>query len=74
MVQESDEQLSSEDIVECTQVLEQVQHDSALVSTEGGSGDELCFDDYMAQQEFGRRSRHRQSLINLHYNSNHELQ
>jgi transposase-like protein len=51
-----------------------VQHDSALVTIEGGSGDELCFDDYMAQQEFGARSRHRQSLVNLHYNINHELQ
>jgi hypothetical protein len=74
VMQKSDERLSSEDIVECTQISEQVQHDSALISNEGGSGDELCFDDHMAQQELGARSRHRQSLINLHYNINHELQ
>jgi hypothetical protein len=44
------------------------------VSNEGGSGDELYFDDHMVQQELGTRSRHRQSLVNLYYNINHELQ
>jgi hypothetical protein len=44
-----------------------------------GSGDEevgrddLCFDDHMAQQEHGARSRYRQLVAHLHYNSSQEV-
>jgi hypothetical protein len=44
-----------------------------------GSGDEevsrddFCFDDHMAQQEHGARSRYRQLVAHLHYNSSQEV-
>jgi hypothetical protein len=44
-----------------------------------GSGDEevsrddLCFDDHIAQQEHGARSRYRQLIAHLHYNSSQEV-
>jgi hypothetical protein len=40
---------------------------------EEGSGDELCFENYMAEQEHGARSRYRQSTAHLHYNTSEEL-
>jgi hypothetical protein len=40
---------------------------------EEGNGDELCFENYMVEQENGARSRYRQSVAHLHYNTNEEL-
>jgi hypothetical protein len=51
-----------------------VAMDSVLGSGDGeGSGDELSFEDYMAEQEHGARTRHRQSVAPLHYNTSEEL-
>jgi hypothetical protein len=48
--------------------------DSLLGSGDGeGSGDELSFEDYMAEQEYGARTRYRQSAAPLHYNTSKEL-
>ena len=38
-----------------------------------GSRDELCFENYMAEQEHGAKSRFRQSVAHLHYNTSEEL-
>jgi hypothetical protein len=40
---------------------------------EEGSGDELCFENYMAEQEHGAKSRYGQSVAHLHYNTSAEL-
>jgi hypothetical protein len=51
-----------------------VAMDSVLGSgDEEGSGDELCFEDYMVEQEHGVRSRYRQLAGHLHYNTSEEL-
>jgi hypothetical protein len=43
------------------------------ISNGEGSGDDLCFDEHMAQQEHGARRRYRQSIANLHFKTNGEL-
>ena len=47
--------------------------DTVLGSADEGSRDDLCFEDYMAQQEHGARNRYRQVAAHLHYNNNEEL-
>jgi hypothetical protein len=72
-VQESDEVQSSEDIVQRSQIPQRSLHGFADVNNHEGSQDDLYFDDYMAQQEHGARSRYRQSMVHLHYNTTEEL-
>jgi hypothetical protein len=47
--------------------------DTVLGSGDEGSGDDLCFENYMAQQEHGARSRYRQVAAHLHYNNSEEV-
>jgi hypothetical protein len=48
--------------------------DSVLRSGDDeGSGDDLCFDDHMTQQEHGTRNRNRQLIAHLHCNTNEEV-
>jgi hypothetical protein len=37
------------------------------------SGDDLCFDDHMVQQEHGAISRYWQLVVHLHYNTSEEV-
>jgi hypothetical protein len=59
VVQESDEVQSSEDIVQRSQIPQRSLHGFADVNNHEGSQDDLYFDEYMAQQEHGARSRYR---------------
>jgi len=43
--------------------------ETVLGSADEESGDDLCFEDYMAQQEYRARSRYRQVAPHLHYNN-----
>jgi hypothetical protein len=59
--------------VQDTQISGHLLQNSEDIRNGEGSGDDLCFDEHMAQQEHGARRRYRQSIANLHFNTSREL-
>jgi hypothetical protein len=73
IVQDSDGHGGSDGFVQDTQISGHLMQNSEDISNGEGSGDDLCFDEHMAQQEHGARRRYRQSIANLHFNTSGEL-
>jgi hypothetical protein len=73
-VQNFDVHLDNDDFVQNTQISPHFLQNSEGVSSGEGSEDDFAFDNHMAQQEHGARSRYRQSIANLHFNNSEELE
>ena len=73
IVQDFDGHGGSDGFVQDTQISGHFLQNSEDISNGEGSGDDLCFDEHMAQQEHGARRRYRQSIANLHFNTSGEL-
>jgi hypothetical protein len=73
-VQDSDIYLDNDDFVPNTQISPHFLQNSEGVSNGEESEDDFGFDNHMAQQEHGARSRYRHSIANLHFNSSEELE
>jgi hypothetical protein len=73
-VQDSDVHLDNDDFVHSTQIPPHFLQNSEGVSNGEESEDGFGFDNHMVQQEHGARSRYRQSIANLHFNSSEELE